>query len=360
MKKLIKNIASCLLSVLILSLFFSSSIAQANGCNAVYSDSNLDLKADLPPLSDTVVLTDETAAKNQTEARNALASGKLVVFRSTEMGKAQIADYLGVPYGYDSAKNPYYLAMSFVQKVSDRYIFGDVYLAFDSTISAQQSAAICNRNDVFSKCLDSARSSITKSVSASVMRSSSNPSRTDTATLIVYGDGGTEAIGEGYIIQDIYDRGYYNVDGARQFVFDVRSVFEAAPYSDYKVYEYTCRMHANITGHTVLHRTDLPSNISYSSTVSLGSESIGGQFSWQYNPDSQEITKQSSSSGNVCDWRCVPQSIRLGHSWTCSPGLRVATTTGTGSRGAFSRLTIPTRGFSGSNQSYTVEAGRWF
>lgn len=49
MKKLIKNIVSCLLAVLILSLFFSSSIAQANGCNAVYSDSNLDLKADLPP-----------------------------------------------------------------------------------------------------------------------------------------------------------------------------------------------------------------------------------------------------------------------------------------------------------------------
>ena len=63
-------------------------------------------------LSDVIVLKDETAEKNQAAARNALASGKLVVFCSTQMEKKQIADYLGISYGSGSSKNPYYLAMS--------------------------------------------------------------------------------------------------------------------------------------------------------------------------------------------------------------------------------------------------------
>lgn len=59
-------------------------------------------------LSDVIVLKDETAEKNQAAARNALASGKLVVFRSTQMEKKQIADYLGISYGSGGSKNPYY------------------------------------------------------------------------------------------------------------------------------------------------------------------------------------------------------------------------------------------------------------
>ena len=358
-----KRIRLCLLLALVLPALLGMPDTYAGGEDALIISTMENLQDPEKQissfgLSDVIVLKDETAEKNQAAARNALASGKLVVFRSTQMEKKQIADYLGISYGSGGSKNPYYLAMSFVQKINERYIFGDVYLAFDSTVSPSRSNAICANEEVFIQCIDSARNSINKSA-AYAARSGSNPSRTDTATLIVYGDGGTDVIGEGYITQDIYDRGYYTVDGTRQFVFDARSMFEAAPNSNCRVYKYICRMHANVTGHTVLHRTDLPSDISYSGTVSLGPESIGGQFSWQYNPDSQTITKQSSSSGRVCDWICEPVP-RYGHSWTCLPGLRVVTTNGSGSRGAFSRLTIPTRGFSGANESYTVEAGRWF
>ena len=85
-----KRIRLCLLFALVLPALLGMPDTYAGGEDALIISTMENLQDPEKQissfgLSDVIVLKDETAEKNQAAARNALASGKLVVFRCTQI-----------------------------------------------------------------------------------------------------------------------------------------------------------------------------------------------------------------------------------------------------------------------------------
>lgn len=188
----------------------------------------------------------------------------------------------------------------------------------------------------------------------------------DTEILNVYGTFNNYL---GYLsgTQWIYTEGKCIVDGKLQDIFNVISSVSAHPSATTKVTEYKVRMHCNIVGHTLLDSVSIPSGISKTVSLSVGTSlgssgsSVTGGYgiSWQYNPESQ-IIKKSSPTPRVIDWKATPVSPGYNDDYKIMPGIQVATTNSKGSRGTFTTMYCDSKLFGISLRKNSVEFGTWF
>jgi len=170
----------------------------------------------------------------------------------------------------------------------------------------------------------------------------------------------------------IYSHGQFNVNGRIQSIFDGLTIFSARPYRGQMkhVSSFTGRIHCNISGHTYLGSTRLPSgNTGGAVGVSISGSGPAISFSYSFNPNGINIS-DSSPTLNVVDWRMSTPLIYFpqpGRIRDIAPAMRMATTNHAGGRGIFSYFFLPVNGLSGpiglgvgNSQPMQFQIGNWF
>ena len=317
-------------------------------------------------MSATIVVVPENKLNYIKDYAKELVDNNIILhIQDTSLNKEELSQFLSIPKQTTDFYNDMEHIATNIYLSNSKYIFSYIYVSmFDDYGNEIKSSSFNKELLDIDDTLRSTREIYNVVIDEPNVNTSqripSNATYTYTDTVFVYNSSNTK-IGEGAVTEYVYPKGYYIVNGIDQYVYDAVSRFIATPYSSTYVAEYSGRMHCNITGHTMLDGESLPSNSSSSTTLSLSSSGIGGSTTWTYTPDSQDISSSIRLSSRIADYTGNPRVARYGQSWFMEPGIRCSSTGGTGQRGVFSKITIPTIGFWGqTTNTATVEVGGWF
>ena len=315
-----------------------------------------------------VVVPEDQLVTVKDYAKNLVDDGKILYIQDTSQNKEALANYFSIPKATRSVYNNMPHIAATIYKASDCYVFSYIYVQIDASNSETSncSYSLANAQEIIpiEDGLASARDLYEEANHAPSLvnvakgiPSGANEIYSDVVR--IYGPN-SSYLGDGIVTQYLYKKGNGIVNGQQMYIFDTVTSFKGAPNSDKYLQSYQGRLHCNISGHTLIDYSILPSNTSSTSTVQVSGGGLSGGTSWTFTPDSQIITTNASPSNNYVDYFGSPQVIRYGHSWEMLPGIRAATSNGAGSRGAFSKLTIPVLGIFGQVGSYDIEVGGWF
>lgn len=300
-------------------------------------------------------------------AKSLVDDGKILYIQDTAKNKEELAVYFSIPKETRSAYNNLEHIAATIYKINDLYVFSYIYVYIDIDGTARQESPMLTKdiidiNDAFVSArnlYNDAHNDPTQQNMAARGLPSITADQISSDVVQVYS--GSTYRGDGMATQYVYKKGYGTVNGKTQYIYDAVTSFKAAPVSSTYVLKYEGGMHCNITNHTLVDYVILPSNTSASTGLSLSATGVGTTTSWTYTPDSQIITSTGYPSSRFVSYVCVPQVTRYGQTWEAVPGMRVATTQPAGSRGVFSKITIPVVGFWGNTvDSFSVEVGEWF
>lgn len=362
--------------LMLLSAFPASATNQGSGISdeaVIYIDADTAF-ADCEDAT-IVVVPEGQLATIAGYAKSLVDSDKILYIADTSRNKEALAEYLSIPNSTTSVYNNMPHIAAVIYKAGNHYVFSYIYVQIDpgpyaadaesSTISSSAAEALSldelvDMDDALASALDlynAANQAPLLIAGARALPSGADATYSDVVK--IYSSSGA-LLGDGLATQYLYKKGYGTVNGQQMYIFDVITSFKGAPNASTYLQTYQGRMHCNINGHTLIDYSVLPSNTSASSSIQLSGGGLSGGTSWTFTPDSQIITTTGVPSSKYVDYLGRPQVYRYGHTWEMLPGIRAASTNGDGSRGAFSKLTIPVYGILGTVREYNLEVGGWF
>lgn len=360
---MLKRIPFCLLAAVMLTLSVPA-FADSPG-SVIYADTSTTY-ADCAD-ADIIVVSDETKSAIKSYAKALVDNGKIIYVRGSAMNKEELAKYFSIPKSSRSAYNNMEHMACTIYSANGKYVFSYIYVCTDSPVSTAdvQTAdisSVANTDYAFDSAMDLYNTAQNEPCTSFAL-TRGIPSSSDeifSDVVRIYNTSG-QHIGDGLATQYVYKQGYGKFNGERVYVYDALTIFKGAPKNMTYLKKYVGRIHCNITGHRMIDYDILPLNTSSSYTLSVSGGDVSSGTSWTYTPDSQSVSTLGVPSSNYVECTGNPLVVRYGQSWEMIPGIRVVSTQPAGSRGVFSKITIPSLGFWGEEiQSYSVEVGGWF
>lgn len=362
---MLKRILPCLLAFIMLTLSVSALADSSTDSNVIYVDSSTTYNDCMA--ADIIVVSDETKSIIRDYAKTLVDNGKILYVRNSALNKEGLAQYFSIPKNTRSIYNDLEHMACTIYSANGKYVFSYIYVCTDSSASTAdvQTAdisSIANTNYAFDSAMDLYNTAQNEPCTSFAL-TRGIPSSSDeifSDVVRIYNTSG-QHIGDGLATQYVYKKGYGRFNGEQVYVYDALTVFKGAPQNVTYLKKYVGRIHCNITGHYMVDYEILPTNTSASSSLNVSGTDVSSSTSWTYTPDSQSVSTLGVPSSKYVECTGNPLVVRYGQSWEMIPGIRVASTQPAGSRGVFSKITIPSLGFWGEEiQSYSVEVGGWF
>ena len=312
-----------------------------------------------------VVVPDNRLATVKDYAKKLVDDGKILYIQDVSQNKEALADYLSIPKATRSVYNNMPHVAAALYQASGCYVFSYIYVQIHAWTGRDSRPSPANlketvpiQDGLASACALYEAANHAPSLPNAATGTPAEVAEIFSDAVTIYGAKGSR-LGDGLAVQYLYKRGNGTVNGRQMYIFDIVTAFTGVPTGDQYLQAYQGRLRCNIGDHILLDYTILPSNTGAPSTLQLGGRLSDGT-SWTYTPGSQIITTNGAPSSGYVDYFARPQGKRHGHAWEMLPGMEVATSSGIGGRGAFSKLTIPVLGILGRRVEYTVEVGGWF
>lgn len=321
--------------------------------------------------ADVVVIPEGMLEICKDYAKSLVDDGKILHIKDTSMNKEELATYFGIPKETRDIYNNLEHVATTIFKKDSHYLFGYIHVNVEKSEKGRSAS--------FAKSLVSDEDAIRSSLKMHEQLQTGLNFTTDErvipdgasrhfmGSVNVYDTSSNRnKLGSASLFESVYDRGYVPVNNVDKFIFDVITTFDVDAEDITYVKKFDARMHGNVVGQQMLAYSFLPSVYSYtegiSASINMGGPMAGGTSSWTYPAGAHRVDNLPEFSSNYVDYRVETLEKIYGGVWQIAPGIKIAATAKKGSRGAFSKITIPVLAYDGytSLKDYTTEIGGWF